>query len=50
MRKIFRLVLFVFVLGTGNASYSFTKYENKKSKKNIKKSLTYIAIPLYDQV
>jgi len=43
MRKIFRLVLFVFVLGTDNASYSFTKYENKKNQKNTKKVLTRIA-------
>jgi len=50
MRKIFRLVLFVLVLGTDNSSYSFLKYQNKKSKKNIKKDLTHIAIPLYDQV
>ena len=28
-----------FVLGTDNASYSFTKYENKKNQKNTKKGL-----------
>jgi len=43
MRKIFRLVLFVFVLGTDNASYSFTKYGNKKNQKNTKKVLTCMA-------
>jgi len=43
MRKIFKLVLFVFVLGTDNASFSLIKYQNQKNKKNVKKSLTCIA-------
>jgi hypothetical protein len=43
MRKIFKLVLFVFVLVTDNASYSFTNFQNKKSKKNTKKVLTHVA-------
>ena len=47
MREMLRLVLFVFVLGTDNSSYSFTKYQNKKSKKNIKKSLTCVTIYSY---
>jgi len=43
MIEMLRLVLFVFVLGTDNASYSFTKYENKKNQKNTKKVLTRMA-------
>jgi hypothetical protein len=41
MREMIRLVLFVLVLGTDNSSYSFSKHENKKNQKKVKKSLTH---------
>ena len=46
MREMLKMVLFVFVLGTDNASYSLTNNNGKK----LKKDLTHIAILLYDQV
>ena len=46
MKEMLKMVLFVFVLGTDNASYSLTKNNEKK----LKKCLTHIAILLYDQV
>jgi len=50
MRKSLRMILFVFVLGTGNSSYSLTKNLSKINEKKPKKSLTCIAISSYDQV
>ena len=38
-----RLVLFVFVLGTDNASYSLVKYHSKINEKKLKKDLTCMA-------
>jgi len=50
MRECLRMVLLVFVLGTGNSSYSLTKYPSKINEKKPKKSLTCMHIYVYDLV
>jgi len=50
MRKSLKMILLVFVLGTGNSSYSLTKNLSKINEKKPKKSLTCMHIYVYDLV
>jgi hypothetical protein len=43
MIEMLRIVLFVFVLGTDNASYSLVKHRLKINEKKSKKTLTCMA-------